>query len=243
MTSSATLSLFDTVARRDYLQFWQSGLFQPQRVARFLGLTKHELAQLAGVAPASVRFDDKAPRVLLERLMDVASTCALVAEAFDGNATKTAIWFMTPNPQFNNLSPAELLRRGEREMLQRKVVQAIAGQGAVDAAPSPHPGMTLLDSHREDIARLCRRYAVRHLAAFGSALRADFSLSHSDIDLAVEFAFSSEHSPARQYFDFKTDLEQLLGRGIDLVELNAMPDSRLRRIITRTQVPLYAQAA
>ena len=106
MASSPRSSLFGTVPRQDYLQFWQSGLFQPQRVARFLGLSKGELALLAGVAPASVRFDNKAPRVLQERMMDLAATCALVAEAFAGNATMTKLWFMTSNPELNNLSPA-----------------------------------------------------------------------------------------------------------------------------------------
>src|ERR1700722_12132152 len=44
MTANPRSSLFGTVPKRDYLQFWQSGLFQPQRVARFLGLSKNELA-------------------------------------------------------------------------------------------------------------------------------------------------------------------------------------------------------
>jgi hypothetical protein len=126
MVETARASLFSTVPARDYLQFWQAGRFQPQRVARFLGLSKVELAQLAAVAPASVRFDDKAPRILRERLMDIAATCELVAQAFDGNTTKTALWFKTPNPHLGNLSPSDLLRRGEREVLQRHVLQALA---------------------------------------------------------------------------------------------------------------------
>ena len=130
MPANSRSALFSTVPQQDYLQFWQSGLFQPQRVARFLGLSKSELALLAGVAPTSVRFDAKAPRVLRERMMDLAATCTLVAEAFDGNATKTKLWFMTANPQLNNLSPCDLLRRGDRETLQRQVTAAIAGTGA-----------------------------------------------------------------------------------------------------------------
>ncbi len=127
MAALARRSLFATVPARDYLQFWQSGLFQPQRVARFLGLSKTELAQLAGLAPASVRFDGKIPRILRERMMDLAATCELVAQAFGGNTTKTALWFVTPNPQLSNNSPCDLLRRGERDTLQRLVMEAMTG--------------------------------------------------------------------------------------------------------------------
>jgi hypothetical protein len=143
-------SLFSTVPQRDYLQFWQSGLFQPQRVARFLGLSKGELAQLAGVAPASVRFDDKAPRALRERLMELATTCELVAAAFEGNTTKTALWFMTPNPELNNFSPCDLLRRGNREILQQQILDAIT---EVSAAPvhRPKQGRALLASYRHGL--------------------------------------------------------------------------------------------
>ena len=126
MRASQRISLFNTVPQRDYLQFWQSGLFQPQRVARFLGLSKVELAQLAGIAPASVRFDARAPRILRERMMDLAATCELAAEAFQGNTTKTALWFTTPNPELDNCSPGDLLRRGDREVLQRQILEAIA---------------------------------------------------------------------------------------------------------------------
>jgi predicted nucleotidyltransferase len=245
-------ALFSTVPARDYLQFWQSGLFQPQRVARFLGLSKVELAQLAGLAPASVRFDEKAPRILREQLMDIAATCELVAETFDGNTTKTALWFMTPNPYLANCSPCDLLRRGERDVLKRHVLEATAGQGRAaapllpgdveSAPPVIPPGRALLDARREEIVHLCHRYAVRTLAVFGSALRPDFDPDRSDIDLAVEFSVSAECPPARQYFEFKADLERLLKCSVDLVELSAMPDSRLRRIISRTQVMLYDQA-
>jgi uncharacterized protein len=244
-------ALFDTVPAQDFLQFWQSGLFQPQRVARFLGFGKVELAQLAGVSPASVRFDDKAPRILRERLMDIAATCALVAQAFEGNTTKTALWFATPNPELADLAPCELLRRGEHHALQRHVLEATMRDSRT-AAPPPQsavvipripPGQALLDARRDEIAYLCQRYAVRRLGVFGSALREDFDPDRSAIDLAVQFGASAECSPAGQYFDFKADLEQLLKCRVDLIELTAMPDSRLRRLVTRSQVPLYDQAA
>jgi predicted nucleotidyltransferase len=245
-------AFFNTVPDRDYLQFWQSGRFQPQRVVRFLSLSKAELAQLAGIALASVRFDDKAPRVLRECLMDIAATCELVAQVFDGNATKTALWFKVPNPHLGNLPPCDWLRRGECEMLQRHVLEAArqGGEAALPVAqsntdslsPPIPPGKALLDARRDEILYLCQRYGVRSLAVFGSVLGQDFDPDRGEIDLAVEFAPSVEGATGRRYFDFKADLETLLKCRIDLVELNAMPGSRLRRSIIGAQTLLYDEA-
>jgi predicted nucleotidyltransferase len=101
----------------------------------------------------------------------------------------------------------------------------------------------LIAHHQSEIAALCRRYGARRVAVFGSIVRGDFDAQSSDIDMVVEFRSDVGISPANQYFDFKVALEQLLGRPVDLVELDAMPDSRLKRIIERTQIPVYAEAA
>jgi predicted nucleotidyltransferase len=59
----------------------------------------------------------------------------------------------------------------------------------------------------------------------------------------VAFGKSSSYSPAEQYFEFRAALEHLFGRTVDLVELSATPTSRVKRIIEKTQVPVYAKAA
>jgi predicted nucleotidyltransferase len=100
-----------------------------------------------------------------------------------------------------------------------------------------------LANHARELRILCRRHAVRRLTAFGSVLREDFDAARSDIDLAVEFGRSQRYGPADQYFRFKASLERLLGRKVDLVELRAMPASRLKQSIERSQVPVYEQAA
>lgn len=40
---------------------------------------------------------------------------------------------------------------------------------------------------RAEVAELCRRYKVRPLALFGSALREDFDPERRDLDFLVEF--------------------------------------------------------
>jgi antitoxin HigA-1 len=101
----------------------------------------------------------------------------------------------------------------------------------------------MIDTLRVPIAVLCERHGVRELALFGSILRDDFDTESSDVDAAVAFGPARGESLARQYFDFKASLEQLLARPVDLVEIDAMPDTRLKRIIERTKVPIYAAAA
>lgn len=119
-------SLFSTVPAHDYLQFWQAGRFQPQRVVRFLALSKEDVARLAGVAVSSVRFDGKAPRGLTDRLSEIAATCTLVAQFFEGNAIKTGLWFKTANPMIGDESPRDMIRQGRHEQLQKFVMDALS---------------------------------------------------------------------------------------------------------------------
>ncbi|MEW6167722.1 MAG: nucleotidyltransferase domain-containing protein [Pseudomonadota bacterium] len=94
------------------------------------------------------------------------------------------------------------------------------------------------ETMREAIAALCRRYGVRRLDVFGSAIRGDFDPQGSDIDLAIEF--DSPEGGLDRYFAFKAQMECLLKREVDLVELEAMANTRLKRIIQRSKIPLYA---
>lgn len=116
------------------------------------------------------------------------------------------------------------------------------GQGRAPAALSPHIEL-IIGPHRLALIALCERYAVRRLALFGSALREDFDPRRSDLDFVVDFASFTTLSPAQQYFEFKTAMEELFGRAVDLVELRALPETRLKRLIQRTQLQVYDQAA
>ncbi len=100
----------------------------------------------------------------------------------------------------------------------------------------------MITAHRSEIERLCQLFGVTSLAVFGSILRGDFDADSSDIDFVVRFKTVMTLTSSGQYFDFKARLENLFGRKVDLVELTAMPNSRLKRIIERTQVAVYDQA-
>jgi predicted nucleotidyltransferase len=238
-------ALFANVAALNCLGFRAGRTLRVDRVVDFLEFRKADVAKLSGVALASVRYDQKMPKELRDRLLQIANICELVAQHFGGDVVKTGIWFRTGNPLLGNLSPRDMIRFGRYEKLRRFVMQAMhenqSGVTSETATTSNVPA--LIASRRDAIAQLCQRCGVRQLALFGSVLRPDFNPSSSDVDVVVEFGPPPGGSAARQYFDFKRDLETLLGHAVDLVELGAMEDSRLKRIIERTQVPIYAAAA
>jgi uncharacterized protein len=107
-------------------------------------------------------------------------------------------------------------------------------------APAPD-GLQLTAGLRREIADLCRRFAVRRLALFGSAISSDFDPVASDVDVAVTFRQAPDTATAGHYFELKRELERIFGRPVDLVELEAMPDSRLKRHIERNQVLLHVE--
>lgn len=118
-------SLFNTVAKQDHLGFWANETLNARQVVDFLGLDKRDIAKLAEVAPASVRFDQKIPREVLERLLEIANICGLVAQFFSGDVAKTALWFKTKNPMLGDISPRDMIRYGRYSRLQKFVMDAL----------------------------------------------------------------------------------------------------------------------
>ena len=85
--------------------------------------------------------------------------------------------------------------------------------------------LSLLNQHREDIQQ---RFAIKHLALFGSAAR-DEMHEGSDVDVLVEF---EEPTTFDGYMDLKFYLENLFKTSVDLVtEKGVKP--RMRPIIQR----------
>jgi predicted nucleotidyltransferase len=128
----------------------------------------------------------------------------------------------------HDAAPRTMIRRGRNKVVETRAARVV-------------PAM--IERRRSEIAKLCERYRVRELALFGSILRSDFDPTSSDVDATVKFGPPAGDSLARQYFDFKSALEHLLSRPVDLVEIEAMPDTRLKRVIEHTKVPIYAAAA
>lgn len=101
-----------------------------------------------------------------------------------------------------------------------------------------HP---LIEKNRAMVAALCAHHGVRRLEAFGSILRDDFDAERSDVDIVVEFD-SSVATSFSNFLSLKEALENLLGRPVDLLELSAVRNRRLRHYIEQNKAAIYDAA-
>lgn len=100
-----------------------------------------------------------------------------------------------------------------------------------------HPAIA---QHRSGISAICQRYGIRRLEVFGSAARGDdFNPESSDADFLVEFA-PDARPDLHSYYGAKAALEQLLGRGVDLVEPGAVRNPYVLASINLYREPVYA---
>ncbi len=95
-----------------------------------------------------------------------------------------------------------------------------------------------IDIPREELAAFCRRWCVRELSLFGSALRDDFGPG-SDLDFLVSFQADAEWD-LFDWVDMKAELEASLGRSVDLVAKEAIRNPWRRREVLSTRQVLYA---
>jgi len=101
-----------------------------------------------------------------------------------------------------------------------------------------HP---LIETNRDSIGSLCRLHNVRRLEVFGSILRHDFDNDRSDVDVLVEFEPQAASSFSN-FLDLKESLEAIFGRSVDLLELRAIRNKRLRYYIEKSKSPVYVAA-
>lgn len=100
--------------------------------------------------------------------------------------------------------------------------------------------MNVINLNINSIKALCDKYHVKTLFAFGSVTRADFT-SSSDIDLVVDIEGNDPLSYSDDYFGLKFQLEQLLNRPIDLLELRSIHNQYLKKNIENSKVLVYGK--
>lgn len=80
---------------------------------------------------------------------------------------------------------------------------------------------------------------MRSLYAFGSVLTSQFSQS-SDIDLIVDFKDRDLKGYADNYFEFKSSLEKVFQRSVDLLEGKAIKNPFFKEAVLQQQQLIYA---
>jgi len=90
-----------------------------------------------------------------------------------------------------------------------------------------------------EIARpLFEQYKVRRIAVFGSFARGSVE-KESDIDLLVSF---EDKYDLFDIIGLKQDLEELLGRKVDLLTFNSLGDDEFSRMVQREAKTIYEKS-
>lgn len=100
------------------------------------------------------------------------------------------------------------------------------------------PPSSRIDLPLDALNTFCHKWRVQELSLFGSALREDFS-PESDVDVLVSFDREAPWS-LWDLISMREELEQMLGRKVDLVEKDAIRNPFRRREILRTRQVIHA---
>lgn len=92
----------------------------------------------------------------------------------------------------------------------------------------------------EEIAEACRRFGVERLDVFGSAVGDGFDPERSDVDFLVVFGPTDPPRYADQYFGLHEELERIVGRHVDLVELGAIRNRFFLKSVEATRIRVFA---
>ena len=98
----------------------------------------------------------------------------------------------------------------------------------------------VIEAKRAQIRAICRRFGVSRLDVFGSVLNESFDPTSSDVDVLVEFDTTPGFDYVASYFGLKEELEELLGRPVDLVSVTSIRNPFFRAEVMRTREKLYA---
>jgi len=88
------------------------------------------------------------------------------------------------------------------------------------------------------IAGFCRKWRVRELSLFGSAVRADFQ-PDSDVDVLVRFDPEAPWS-LWDLVTMRDELAGIFGREVDLIEEDALRNPFMRSSVLREKRVIYA---
>jgi len=102
--------------------------------------------------------------------------------------------------------------------------------------------MNIIKDHIDEIKILCNQQRVKALYVFGSVLTEAFN-ECSDIDLLVEFEKIDPIDYLDRYYGLKFELEEILGREIDLLEAQAISNPMFKELIDKQKLVVYERGS
>ena len=115
---------------------------------------------------------------------------------------------------------------------------AVPGAAAASTLQSLNPAIRPL---ADKLAAAAARHGVRKLALVGSATQCDANVVPADLDVLVRLDPTPE-GYAERYFGLLTELEDIMGMPVDIIEEDAVRNPYLAREFAETQVVLYEAA-
>lgn len=123
--SQARSTLLDTVPEKDYFHFFKKGIPDGNKVVDFFKYKKSDVATATNIPIDSIRYDQKIPMELQERLTEWAIAINLIA-CFFKDEEKTILWFVTPNPLLGGMTPRDMIRVGRFKKLLNFIQAALS---------------------------------------------------------------------------------------------------------------------
>jgi hypothetical protein len=115
--------LFDMTP--DVCQLFDGSAPRVEKVLSLLGYKKKDLAEATNVPFGSIRYDNRMPSELRERITEWAIAINRVAVFFK-DQEKTMLWFKAPNPLLGEISPRDMIRQGRFRKLLKFIDNALA---------------------------------------------------------------------------------------------------------------------
>lgn len=100
-------------------------------------------------------------------------------------------------------------------------------------------GINFLLDKKDELVELCKKHQIEKLYVFGSATEDRFT-DESDFDFLIRFKDIPFNQYTDHYFELHEDLEDLLGRKIDLLTEKSIRNRYFKEKVNVSKILLYA---
>ncbi|WP_339813722.1 nucleotidyltransferase domain-containing protein [uncultured Imperialibacter sp.] len=99
--------------------------------------------------------------------------------------------------------------------------------------------LQLIKRNQEGFIKLCVKYKVDKLYAFGSSVTDQFDKAKSDIDLVIKMNITDPMEYGEALMSFWDEIESFFGKKVDLLTDESIKNPYLRKSIEATKKLIY----